>query len=432
MTRDNFEITPLIAATQANDLATVKLLLEQGADIKGVDIHSKEMEERVLTGPASAGFTPLMFAAAEGNAEVVRLLLAHGADVNAVCSAKSPSVKNGPLGLASFTALILAAAYGGPDTIKVLLDHGANVNAQDQRGMTPLMLAISTDRADARVVRLLLEKGADPSIKTTSNETAIDWARKYRNTSVRQALGLTFDDSRAASVKPIGNQHAPELKEALAKSIGLLQSVSANFMNSGGCVSCHAQNLTGMAVHAAYSNGVKVDEAVSAGQAKSVELSWAAFEQPFLQRMDSPGGVDDLEYSLFQMVADGVVADRTIHAMIHNLAGRQRGEGNWHGASGRAPMEDSDFARTAMAVRSLRVYGPPSRNAEFDRQIRRAATWLESGNPLSTRDHKGAQRRALSFSKVAIDSPDQAVRHRELRVNLNRPLKEGQSRCITA
>jgi len=388
MTRDNFEITPLIAATQANDLATVKLLLEHGADIKGVDIHSKEMAERVLTGPASAGFTPLMFAAAEGNVEVVRLLLARGADVNAVCSAKAPAVKNGPIDLASFSALTLAAAYGGPETIKVLLEHGAKVNAQDLRGMTPLMLAISTDRADVRVVRLLLEKSADPGIKSASNETAIDWAKKYRNTSVGQALGLTFDDLEVAPVKPIGTQQAPELKDRVAKSIVLLQSVSANFMKTGGCVSCHAQNLTGMAMHAARLNGVKVDGAMSAGQAKSVGLWWSGFEQPFLQRMDSPGGSDDVEYSLFQMVADGVVADRTVDAMIHNLADRQRGDGNWHDSpfGNRAPMEDSDFARTAMAVRSLRFYGPPSRKAEFERRIERACAWLQSTNPLSTED----------------------------------------------
>lgn len=385
---DNFEITPLLAATAANDLATVKLLIEQGADIKGVDIHSKEMAERVPTSPASAGFTPLMFAAAEGNAEMVRLLLAHGADVNSVSSAKSPSVKNGPIAMASFTALTLAAPYGGPETIKALLDQGAMVNAQDLRGMTPLVLAISTDRADARVVRLLLEKGADPSIKSGGNETAIDWAKKYRNTSVGQALGLTFDDSIAAPVTPIGSHPAPELKAALAKSIGLLQSVSANFMNTGGCVSCHAQNLTGMAVHAARLNRVKLDEAARAGQVTPVGLSWSAFEQPLLQRMDSPGGTDDMEYSLFQMAADGVVADRTIDAMIHNLAGRQYGEGNWHNTpfGNRAPMEDTDFARTAMAIRCLRVYGPPSRKTEFNGRVEHAAAWLQAANPLSTED----------------------------------------------
>jgi hypothetical protein len=67
-----------------------------------------------------------------------------------------------------------------------------------------------------------------------------------------------------------------------------------------------------------------------------------AFEQPLLQRIDTPGGTDDLEYSLFQMVADGVTADRTIDSMIYNLAGRQDKKGNWHNApfGNRAPMED--------------------------------------------------------------------------------------------
>jgi uncharacterized protein len=149
LTRDTFENTPLLAATAVNNAATIKLLLNQGADIKGSDVHSKEMAGRVPISPAMAGLTPLMIAAAQGNDEVVRLLLARGADVNAVASSKSPSAKNGPIGLASFAALTLAGAYGGPQSMQTLLDHGANVNAQDSRGMTPLMLAIATDRRPA-------------------------------------------------------------------------------------------------------------------------------------------------------------------------------------------------------------------------------------------------------------------------------------------
>ena len=66
------------------------------------------------------------------------------------------------------------------------------------------------------------------------------------------------------------------------------------------------------------------------------------------------------------MAADGVVADRTIDAMIYYLAGKQYKEGNWHNPpfGNRAPMEDSDFTRTAMAVRSLRAYGPTTRKAD--------------------------------------------------------------------
>ena len=49
-------------------------------------------------------------------------------------------------------------------------------------------------------------------------------------------------------------------------------------------------------------------------------------------------------------------------------------------------MEDSDFSRTAMAVRTLRVYGAPSRKAEYDRRIERASAWLQTATPLSTEE----------------------------------------------
>ena len=386
LTSDNFDNTPLLAATAANDSATVKLLLGQGADIKGTDVHSKELAERIPISPAMAGLTPLMNAAAVGNVEVVRLLLARGADVNAVASSKSPSVKNGPIGLASFTALTLAGAYGGPETMQALLDHGANINAQDVRGMTPLMLAVATDRADPRAIRLLLQRGADQKIRSNSSEAAVDWAKKFQNAEVMQAFDLASNENGRLAVEPLTK--APELTEALTRSIALLQRVNSKFMETGGCVSCHAQNLTGMAVQAARVNGVRVNEAVAAGQAKTVRLSWAALEQPLLQRIDTPGGTDDLEYSLFQMAADGVNADRTIDAMIYNLASRQAKEGNWHNApfGNRAPMEDGDFSRTAMAIRCLRVYGPPSRKAEFDRRVESAGAWLKATNPLSTEE----------------------------------------------
>ena len=134
----------------ANDLASIRILIEKGATLDGTD---------------NRGLTPLMHAAGNGNLKAVELLLAKGADVNAVSAEKPETVKNGPIALGNLTALMLAAPAGGPDVTRALLDAGAKVNAVDVRQMTPLMLAVASDHADPRTVHLLLQRGADISVK---------------------------------------------------------------------------------------------------------------------------------------------------------------------------------------------------------------------------------------------------------------------------
>jgi ankyrin repeat protein len=371
--------TALSAATGANDSASVRLLLD-----KGVDVNLSG----VALGLGIGGQTPLMNAASHGNVEVMKLLMAKKADVNAVGIPELGRVKNGPIALGSMTALLSAVAYGGADAVKLLLDAGADPNAKDVRGMTPLMLAVATDRPDPRVVRMLIEKGANPQIKSKDGESTIDWAKKYKYPPVLAALGIEPAQAATnAAIVTAVDRKLPAPKQAAEKSLALLQRTAGSFFIAGGCVSCHAQNLTGVAVGIARANGFKVDEAAAADHLKSTKLQWAAFEQPFLQRMDPAGAVDNLTYSILQLAAEKAPADRTIDAMIHNVAGEQRKEGNWHlPVVARAPIEDGDFGRTAISLRCLQLYGPAGRKAEFEKRIERAATWLESATPRSTED----------------------------------------------
>ena len=52
----------------------------------------------------------------------------------------------------------------------------------------------------------------------------------------------------------------------------------------------------------------------------------------------------------------------------------------------RAPIQDGDFFRTAMALQALKVYGTPALRVEYDRRVVRAAGWLERETPISTQD----------------------------------------------
>ena len=375
LARDKDGISVLEAAAYVNDADTVRLLLAKGANPNTKD---------------ELGATPLFQAASNGdrNTEVVRLLLQHGADVNAVCAEALDTAKNGPMALGFLTPLLNAAPYGNYEAVELLVNAGANVNPKDVRGMTPLALSFTSDRPDPRIVRLLLAKGADPNIHGKDGQIALDWANKFQNPEMLEALGAARPNVGAVPkpVLPAGYK-SEDFKRAVEKSIALLQRTSANFLEAGGCVSCHAQNLTGMAVQAAHANGAKADMAFEAEQASMVASLRGGLEQGLLQLQDPPPGVEGMEYSLLHMSAAGIPAGPSVDAIVFHVAAMQRKEGDWPNyGSVRPPLEDGSFAHTAMGIRSLQLFFMPGRKAEFNNRIARAAAWLENASPRTTDD----------------------------------------------
>lgn len=163
--------TPVADASQANDVAQVRTLLQQGADVNAPQpdgltaLHwaalngSQEIVEVLLYAGATleprtrvGGYTPLHLAARSGNASIVRSLLEHGAKVDEWTST-------------GVTALHFAAQANDAEAIRALVEHGAEIDAQDGfQSRTPLVFAASRDATAA--VRTLLALGADASITT--------------------------------------------------------------------------------------------------------------------------------------------------------------------------------------------------------------------------------------------------------------------------
>jgi hypothetical protein len=65
----------------------------------------------------------------------------------------------------------------------------------------------------------------------------------------------------------------------------------------------------------------------------------------------------------------------------------QGGDGGWHlpGYS-RSPIQDSDFSRTAMALRALKTYGPPGRSDEIKQRMEHGKQWLMHAEPVIVED----------------------------------------------
>jgi ankyrin repeat protein len=169
---DSGGLTPLLYAARENCMACVDVLLKNTADINLADPDS---------------VSPLLVAVMNANWDLAKQLIGAGADVN-----QWDIYGETPL----LTAIDLRQRIDGGrasidepnqtkgiDIIKLLLERGANPDMQlffqpanargvvYTRGVTPLIRAAVN--ADAEVLKLLLEHGADATIATADRQTPI-------------------------------------------------------------------------------------------------------------------------------------------------------------------------------------------------------------------------------------------------------------------
>ncbi len=154
--------TPFLRAAKSADVPLMNLLLEKGADPKVV---------------TRAGVTALMVAAGMGHSNTIRrgeqpieamkICLEKGVDINAA----TDKTLN--------TALHAAAGQGTDDIVQFLADHGAKLDLKDNKGRTPMDVALGL-KADAVGVEVhqstadLLRKlmGSAAATATTASTTA--------------------------------------------------------------------------------------------------------------------------------------------------------------------------------------------------------------------------------------------------------------------
>lgn len=196
--KDSQGLTALCWAAEGGHEATMRLLLEKGADVNMQDnngmteLHGAAMygHEAVVQLLLEKGagvdvqddcrMTVLHWATVNGHEAVVQLLLEKGAGVN---------VQDG----IGRTALYEAAKNGYEVIMHLLLEKGAGVDVQDDNGMTALHEA-ATGGHEA-MVRLLLEKGAGVDIQDIFMRTALHKAAENGHEAVVRLLTPLTPDS---------------------------------------------------------------------------------------------------------------------------------------------------------------------------------------------------------------------------------------------
>ena len=174
--------TPLCVAVAAgHGEEMVKFLLEEDGVLPAegiVDSSSGngDLSQRSVNRKQSTGLSPVTIAAERDAPDTLRLLLDHGGDIN-ITDGKGRN------------ALSLASFCGHVDTLNYLLGLEAGrglLDARDDKGCTPLWLAART--GNVKIVRILLEAGADPTIGDDEGTTPAGVAEKFDKKEVLDCL----------------------------------------------------------------------------------------------------------------------------------------------------------------------------------------------------------------------------------------------------
>ncbi len=244
--------TPFLFAVREGRISAVRSLLKAGADINETVLTEQNTATKLASGAGAPrhGTSALVLAVANAHFELAAVLLDAGADPNAaasgytalhaITSVRKPGLGDNdpaPEGSGNMTSLQL---------VRKLASRDANLNARMTRriafgltglntmGATPFLLAAKN--ADAELMRLLAELGADPSLTNDDGSTALMAAAGLGTRSPGEDAGTE-----------------PEVLEALQVALDL--GADLNAVNKNGETAMHG---------AAYKNSPRAVEFLAA------------------------------------------------------------------------------------------------------------------------------------------------------------------------
>jgi ankyrin repeat protein len=385
----NLGRTPLlIAASYPGSVAVLQLLLDHGANI-----HAKDRR----------GMHALGRAALSADVEVVRFLVEHGCDPNEsgygsnVRYARhyAPTIEylRSKDANVEKDALAMTALWQDPKLIEAWIERGADVNARAAPyNRTALMTATASEQSGAALVRLLLEKGADPNAEDIDGERPLDWAI-YRadreKIAVLEKFGATRGHGPRQKTYP-NPEGILDARMSVGRAVNLLLPAAPVGYQKRTCISCHSQALVAMAAAEARKKGIAINEEMEQTNLKQIETNYKNVADLAMQG-DQPGGnIITIGYVMMALAAEQYPFDKITTELTHAAAALQLPDGSWtpNGVS-RPPMEDTLVTATAMGARALTLYPVGRRKhpeGKDDEKVQRAQHWLLAVDARSAED----------------------------------------------
>ncbi len=426
----------------AGDVATVKLLIQHGADVHVVTPKGSALTVALLgendavgafliqhgapvSAPRKDKMTPVMAAALNGTAASLKLLIAAHVDLNAqdregttplmfavrgnqLGAAKSlisAGAKVGAKDKLQRTAVHYAALRGNAEMVALLVHKGASVNAVDVNGDTPLHLAAKYS-GDPKTVKALLKMTKSVSVRDKSGFTPGALAVRYSSAPVAACFGRTC--ATPADVK------ARTAEVVVRPALHRIEASLATFVQKSGCVSCHHQGLGVMALTQAAQHRFDVNKGVIGecmkqmaedGKEGAPAMHAAAQDPKFTKMLPAVHLGDQVyggAYILGALRSAGVPPNPGFGEGVTVMGRLQLPDGRFNSIR-RGIMEHSDVMTTGLTLGLLKTYWPADQIDEYNKIAAKAKAWAFSTKPTCAEDYAG---RLLILSAANGDSTE--------------------------
>lgn len=198
---------------------------------------------------------------------------------------------------------------------------------------------------------------------------------------------------------PEGND-PKTISNAIRKSFALLQPSNRTFLkNAEVCHSCHHQNLTAVSLSIAKNKGLPINDSVLEETLEYINNTVHDRKDYAAQNNDPVAIVMSGAYNLWSFWENKYPANKNIELLAKNLMQRQTQQGSWVSPNPRPPLEYYDFTATALVLKGINTYAPPTLRNEVLLRTEKARSWLARAVPEAN-EEKAFQLLGLTWANA--------------------------------
>jgi hypothetical protein len=195
-------------------------------------------------------------------------------------------------------------------------------------------------------------------------------------------LALFADAGRLRGEEP--SQDA--IRQAVARSLPLLDKGAAGHMGQKTCYACHNQGLPILALTLAGPRGFKEAHVDLGEHMTFINDFLDKNRESYLKGRGQGGQVATAGYALWTLEMGGFQPNATTAAVAEYLLEFQKDRDHWRMTSNRPPSETSHFTANYLAIRGLQTYGSPAQRRRIAKRLDDVRAWLLKTPAKDTED----------------------------------------------